>query len=58
MSSKAVAQPLQTVEAHPFAMAIILGLLALTGAGVFAGSVWMWMTLRNTGVDWMFSTVR
>jgi hypothetical protein len=58
MSSKAAAAPLQTVEAHPFAMAIILGLIALTGAGVFAGSVWMWMSLRNTGVDWMFSTVR
>ena len=58
MSSKAVAEPLQTVETHPFAMAIILALIALAGAGVFAGLVWMWITLRNTGVDWMFSNVR
>ena len=57
MPSKVTAQPIQAVP-HPFAMALIVGGIALVGAVVFAGSVAAWLMLRNTGVDWMFSTVR
>ena len=58
MSSKALAEPPQTIEAHPLAMALILAGIALTSAVLFVGSLWMWLLWRNTGVDWMFSTVR
>jgi hypothetical protein len=40
------------------AMALILAGIALTSAVLFVGSLWMWLLWRNTGVDWMFSTVR
>jgi hypothetical protein len=58
MPSKAATEPIQNVEPPPLAIAVILGGIALSGAVVFAGSVAIWLIVRNGGVNWMFSTVR
>ncbi len=59
MPAKAAAEPIYKGDPHPLAPALIVGGIALVGAVVFAGSVAMWVFfLSNTGVNWMFSTVR
>lgn len=49
--------PVESIERgdpHPLAPALIIGMIALIGALTFAGSVAIWVLLRNTGVGWMF----
>jgi hypothetical protein len=49
--------PVEEIEIeseHPLLPALILGVIALTGAFTFAGSILMWLLVRNTGVGWMF----
>lgn len=58
MPSYASKEPIHNLDPHPLATAILLGGIALAGAVLFAGSIWSWLVLRNTGVSWMFSSVR
>jgi hypothetical protein len=41
-------------DAHPIVTILIAGMIAVTGAVTFAGSVVIWLLVRNTGVNWMF----
>ena len=45
---------IETGEAHPIMTMFIAGMIAFTGAVTFAGSVVIWLLVRNTGVNWMF----
>jgi hypothetical protein len=49
--------PVEEIEIegeHPLLPALIIAVIALTGAVTFAGSILMWLLVRNTGVGWMF----
>jgi hypothetical protein len=54
--SKAPVQAIESADPHPLMGALIIVGIAATGAIVFAGSILMWMSVRNTGVNWMFQT--
>ena len=58
MLSQATLEPIQEADPHPLATALVVGGIALVGAVLFAGSIAAWLILRDTGVDWMFSTVK
>lgn len=58
MLSKSTTEPIQNIDPPPLVMAVILGGIALTGAVLFAGTIFSWLILRNTGFNWMFSSVR
>ena len=45
---------IKTGEAHPIVTVLIAGMIAFTGAVTFAGSIVIWLLVRNTGVNWMF----
>jgi hypothetical protein len=47
-------EAIERVDPHPLAAAVIIGGIAATGAIIFVGSILMWMSVRNTGVNWMF----
>jgi hypothetical protein len=41
-------------DAHPMVTILMAGMIAFTGAVTFAGSIVIWLLVRNTGVNWMF----
>lgn len=41
-------------DPHPLAAAFLIAGIALIVAFTFAGSVFTWLLVRNTGVNWMF----
>jgi hypothetical protein len=41
-------------DAHPIVTILMAGMIAFTGAVTFAGSIVIWLLVRNTGVNWMF----
>jgi hypothetical protein len=44
----------ERLDPHPLTPALIVAGIALIGAVTFAGSVAIWLLVRNTGVGWMF----
>lgn len=53
-TAPAPAEAIERADPHPLAAAVIIGGIAATGAIIFVGSILMWMSVRNTGVNWMF----
>ena len=41
-------------DPHPLVTVLIVGVIALIGAGVFVGTLVTAVLVRNTGVNWMF----
>lgn len=49
--------PQETVEradSHSLFTVLVVGFIAATGALLVAGSLWTWLVVRTTGVNWMF----
>ena len=52
--AQAPAEAIERADPHPLAAPLIIGGIAGTGAIIFVGSILMWMSVRDTGVNWMF----